>query len=551
MWMNGGKRADDEVEPGSGRDQTSRGLWTNSRSGAPSDSSGAASAAEGVSQPDDLMALGHPIFHPRYLGGGAQPGTRQMAPHPPGSPHGPAGSMDLSAIEAILRSPIDSQGNDPTRAAGLRSKLASVQQSLDSRVELQPGDEQNGEDVSGSTGAAPLGTPRTALLGRADRDPASSLPDTFQEADGLQGEGASRPATGGHLRSDTSTNGSVISARAFQRFKRPSAFAPRTAFLQSPAAGRRPARRGANPSPAGDPGRAESLSRTEAFLDEDGLGQPDGHSGLLDQDPGQPLLSKEEIDAFFSPSPLAFEGASASGAPAEDTFGSTALQEGNRDALPPAIERTRPTWLKSQVADLADLVQALDLQARAHHAHVGLEDELARLRQFTRTVGFVASPPPRGDQEFDMATLTEEALGALAGKTPNAPRILFRKRGDRTSTRADKSLVAAALDAVLQTAIACAGSGDVVRVTVEGRSQEPIVTDIEFPAGPLSGLHPDAILAPYGLRKILPEIGPNALAAAGAIAVGQGGDLALARDEKGVLTFSLELAGTGGEPEGR
>ncbi|QDV06711.1 hypothetical protein Poly30_22260 [Planctomycetes bacterium Poly30] len=335
----------------------------------------------------------------------------------------------------------------------------------------------------------------------------------------------------------------MVSVRAFQRFKRPSSFAPRTAFLQSPAVGARPPRGGSSQPGTAPPSHGLDLQDPNPQETSGDFSVPFGQSGLLDQDPTQPLLTTEEIDAFFSPSPFQVDG----GVGTESAPDAAEAEVAGR----PAIDQTRPTWLKSQVADLADLVQALDLQARAHHAHVGLEDELARLRQFTRTVGFVASPPPRGEHIFDMATLTEEALGALAGKTPNAPRILFRKRGDRTEVTADKSLVAAALDAILQTAIACAGSGDVVRITVEGRHGEPVVTDVVFPAGPLADLHPDEILAPYGLRKILPGIGPNALAAAGAIAVGQGGDLALHRDEEGALTFSLELAESPPGPQDR
>ncbi|MEM8712836.1 MAG: hypothetical protein AAGG01_17940, partial [Planctomycetota bacterium] len=260
---------------------------------------------------------------------------------------------------------------------------------------------------------------------------------------------------------------------------------------------------------------------------------------------------KEEIDAFFA-TPLT-ESLEDSGQ-LEDVNGSSsepATANPDRADSPPASPPAapRPPWLKNQVADLADIVQALDLQARAHHAHVGIAPELARLRQFTQTMGMVAAPPQRGHQDVDVATLTEEALGALAGATPNAPRILFRRRGQEHTTVADKSLVACALDAVLQTAVACAGSGDVVRVTVDGADAASTMSgdrcmtvEVEFPEGPLSGLHPEEITTPYALRKILPDIGANALAAAGAIAVGQGGDLHLLRDEDArTLIFTMEL----------
>lgn len=402
-----------------------------------------------------------------------------------------------------MRSPIDSQA--PSRAAGPRPT--------------------NGDHPAGAPSAGE-GSPRTALLGAASGPPGDT-PGLLGSTSGGVSFNADRvntqPETGEREREAPSAH-EVISQRAFQRFKRPTSSRPRTAFLGSPAIGRRP-------NGEASQGELTELDQhKEHSVPDEFEGSGGRGSRLLDLDSSQPLLTEEEINAFFD-APIMLE--SVAGADLEEEAPAEA---------PRALDQ-RPAWLKSQVADLADLVQALDLQARAHHAHVGLEDELTRLRQFTRTVGFVASPPPRGDQDFDMATLTEEALGALAGTTPNAPRILFRKRGDRFETIADKSLVAAALDAVLQTAVASAGSGDVIRITVEGRAGEPVVTDVEFPPGPLADQHPDDILAPYALRNILPGIGPNALAAAGAIAVGQGGDLTLTRDEEGTLTFTFELPG--------
>jgi hypothetical protein len=322
------------------------------------------------------------------------------------------------------------------------------------------------------------------------------------------------------------SQGSFISARAFERFHRDSSFRPRTAFLTSPALGPRPHQQGAGERPAEVPAEGPEAPDQEA-------------QGSFEIDPNEPLLTEDEINAFFN-DPLP-QSTAVEIAVEEITEEDDEEVEVAADTV--SAEPQRPGWLKNQVADLADLVQALDLQARAHHAHVGLEGELSRLRQFTRTMGFVAAPPPKGLQEFDVATLVEEALGAIAGATPDAPRILFRKRGNRTDTVADKALVAAAMDALLQTAIACASSGDVVRITVEGRVGELIVTEVQFPPGPIADLHPDQILTPYALRKILPNIGPNALAAAGAIAVGQGGDMCLMRNEDGTATFLFELQG--------
>ncbi len=449
-------------------------------------------AVESVSLTSDLQGGDGGFPRPRYLEGGP-------AALDPSS----EGALDLSAIEAILRSPIDSQSHEPTGSHEQPSAEPGRWARAHSDSSGHPGHSGSAHRTP-STGDSAR---RTALLGQA-------LPTHGKPLDPQD----PRP-----------TNAGWLSARAFQRFKRSTGFPPRTAFLQSPALGTRPPRRGEVPPAQAAPGHSAPLSE----------GPDHGSNGatpnLLDLDPTQPLLTEEEINAFFSAPTLAPEPDLEPALAEPEVEDRTAPEE---STAPP-----RPTWLKNQVADLADLVQALDLQARAHHAHVGLEDELARLRQFTRTVGFVASPPPRGNQEFNVGTLTEEALGALAGATPNAPRILFRTRGSRSGTVADKSLVVAALDALLQTAVACAGSGDVVRITVEGRPEEPTVVDVEFPPGPLSERHPDDILAPYGLRKILPGIGPNALAAAGAIAVGQGGDLTLQRDEEGLLTFTLELPG--------
>lgn len=205
-----------------------------------------------------------------------------------------------------------------------------------------------------------------------------------------------------------------------------------------------------------------------------------------------------------------------------------------------ATGAARPAWLKQQIADLADMVQALELRARTNNAQFGMEAELARLRQFCRTLGLVASPPAHRRQDFDLAVHVEEQLGQLAGASPDAPRLLFRAKGENPTVAADKTLVACAVDAVLQTAVACGGSGDVVRVQViaDGRA---VTLDVEFPPGPLIGRAPDEIMEPYAVRDVLPEIGANALAAAGAIAVGQGGDLLFGEREGGAVGFTLQL----------
>lgn len=226
-------------------------------------------------------------------------------------------------------------------------------------------------------------------------------------------------------------------------------------------------------------------------------------------------------------------------APADETLDADADVLDER-VVARATGAARPPWLKRQIADLADMVQALELRARTNQAQYGMEAELGRLRQFCRTLGLVASPPAHRDQDFDLAVHVEEQLGQLAGASPDAPRLLFRVKGENAVVSADKALVACAVDATLQTAIACGGSGDVVRVQVVV-DERSVTLDVEFPPGPLLGRDPAEVMEPYAVRDVLPEIGANALAAAGAIAVGQGGDLLLGEREGGALGFTLEL----------
>ena len=221
---------------------------------------------------------------------------------------------------------------------------------------------------------------------------------------------------------------------------------------------------------------------------------------------------------------------------------SSAVEEAEPGAAALGSTTRRPPWLKDQIADLADIVQALDLSARATHAHLGLERELGQLRQFTRTIGYVAAPPPRGDQEFDLAILVEELLGGLAGQSPDAPRLLFKATASERVVEADKLLVTMALEALLVTAVSCAGPGDVVRVSLDGGPGEAPWVHVRFPAGPIAGLAPEDALQPYALKALLPSVGANALAAAGAIAVGQGGDLVLRADGPSHRVFDVSFS---------
>lgn len=360
-------------------------------------------------------------------------------------------------------------------------------------------------------------------------------------------------------------------SRVARRFPSRPGSQPRTAFLRSTI---RPGGAAAGGARAAAPGAAPAAAPLDS---------------------SEPLLTPEELDAFFSPleeprtepTPpteieLDQEVEDALEAATAELDAIAELLEGeaepawntDREALAPGTqeaseddlehvqladtalipeadapeERTsaratgaaRPPWLKQQIADLADMVQALELRARTNNAQFGMEAELARLRQFCRTLGLVASPPAHRRQDFDLAVHVEEQLGQLAGASPDAPRLLFRAKGENPTVAADKTLVACAVDAVLQTAVACGGSGDVVRVQViaDGRA---VALDVEFPPGPLVGRAPAEIMEPYAVRDVLPEIGANALAAAGAIAVGQGGDLLFREREGGAVGFTLEL----------
>lgn len=214
----------------------------------------------------------------------------------------------------------------------------------------------------------------------------------------------------------------------------------------------------------------------------------------------------------------------------------------------PSSRRTRwhaspPSWYRAQIADLADIVQGLDLSYQAlresqeelpEEAQTAMDlaserfgGEMFRLVQFTRTLGAVSAAPGRGLHQFELATLVEEQLAGLAGSTPESPRFLFRSEGP-SSVQCDKLLVYQALDAILHLADACSAPGDSVRVSVvtDGGSVTALV---DAPAGPLHGLHPAEILEPYSFRRLLPSIGPNALAAASRILDGQGGSLVLER----------------------
>ncbi|MFT5051257.1 MAG: hypothetical protein ACI8QZ_002668 [Chlamydiales bacterium] len=214
-----------------------------------------------------------------------------------------------------------------------------------------------------------------------------------------------------------------------------------------------------------------------------------------------------------------------------------------------------PVYYRDQVADLADIAQRLQLSTMALQESApvasgleaqlqGIDQDVSRLLQFTRTLGYLAAPPATGDHRIDVGGLLEELLGSLAGSTTDAPRYLFRS-APGLIVRSDKMLLVQAFDAILQLATRCASADDVVRVAAHSQTPGPDAHQVEvrisFPAGPLSDLDPERILRPYALRRLLPSIGPNALAAAGGIVRGQGGALNLEEIEPGRLTWIVRF----------
>lgn len=225
---------------------------------------------------------------------------------------------------------------------------------------------------------------------------------------------------------------------------------------------------------------------------------------------------------------------------------------------PPAAHN-EPPWFKDQVADLADLVQTIYTSASALEtedeaaAPPGLYSDALRLVQFTRTLGYLAAPPPRGQTELDLSALAEDLLRG-AGQAPDAPRFLMRT-DEPLTVRANKELLVQALDAILVLARLCAGPEGEVRLTGT-HTDTAIALHLTFPTGPLQGLTAEQIATPYALRARLPDMGKNALRAAACIVEGQGGSLILTAATPDHLHYTLTLpparpkgAATAPEPE--
>ena len=219
-----------------------------------------------------------------------------------------------------------------------------------------------------------------------------------------------------------------------------------------------------------------------------------------------------------------------------------ALMQSHAGVSTPATEAP---WFKDQVADLADLVQVIYASSAAMgegdegKISASLYTDALRLVQFTRTLGYLAAPPARGDTELDLCELAEELLRS-AGAAVNAPRFLFRA-AEPLSVRANKELLIQAMDAILVLSKLCAGPEGTVRLAGERNNDGWACLELSFPSGPISDLTPEEIVVPYALRSELPDMGRNALRAAARIITGQGGALKLSEGADDGLRFTLTL----------
>jgi hypothetical protein len=219
------------------------------------------------------------------------------------------------------------------------------------------------------------------------------------------------------------------------------------------------------------------------------------------------------------------------------------------EEINPAVDWQQMPWYKGQIADLNDLAQRLhldlfaledDASLQGHSIAMALREDVARLSQFARTLGFLAAPPAQGNQTFSLATLVQEQISTLAGLGPEAPRFLFRGQA-QAEVRSDKMLVVSALDALLQVAGQCAGKHpETVRIECSVQQGHAVI-QIGFQQGPIAHFTPEEVFEPYALRACLTDIGPNALSAARSIIQSQGGDLILDKPAGEPCTFVLTL----------
>ncbi|MBI5365178.1 MAG: hypothetical protein HZA53_18515, partial [Planctomycetes bacterium] len=264
--------------------------------------------------------------------------------------------------------------------------------------------------------------------------------------------------------------------------------------------------------------------------------------------------------------PLAPAASEAPARRAPSTSGSTSGATSGAPAEPADAPRAHAPWFREQVADLADLAQRIELGltqiregAQASEEAIEalstpveeLTHDVARLLQFTRTLGYLVSPPARGAQRFDLGELVDLHTRALVERGAEGPRCLARKNGGAI-VKSDRQLVSQVLDALFHLAGRASAAGEIVRVQLKTEKDAARLT-IEFPAGPLAALDFARIVEPYALRRLFPELGANALAAATGIVQGQGGALALVRKGERhlewTLTLPLDRGDAGATPE--
>lgn len=221
-----------------------------------------------------------------------------------------------------------------------------------------------------------------------------------------------------------------------------------------------------------------------------------------------------------------------------------------------------PALGREHVAVLADISQRLELAFAALRESGRLSEpemespsiELRRLLRFTRTLSCLVSPPPRGDEEFDLAALIEEQLAALTLRARKGPR--FQPRASQEGrpvefvVKADRAALALAFEALLQLARHCAGQGETVRVVYATPQPSELSVRIEFPAGPLERLTNEQLADPAVLRDRLPELWPSDVSAAAAILASQGGQLQIHSGPNGHVTLLARLTGVRSQAPG-
>ncbi|MFT4537859.1 MAG: hypothetical protein ACI841_003402 [Planctomycetota bacterium] len=197
--------------------------------------------------------------------------------------------------------------------------------------------------------------------------------------------------------------------------------------------------------------------------------------------------------------------------------------------------RHAPDFYRHQVAELADLAQCIELshetmQRDPEKIPTELETlgrDVQRLVQFSRTLHHMVSPTPVESRQFELGTLIENLLGELVASETRMPMFLFRNETGLT-VLAERAPLIDAFSALLQLICACAEPEDRVRVVTERKpSSGQIQVEFRFPRGPLTDPQLAELAVPYALRRALPELSPNGLAAAVAILRGHGGSLAL------------------------